>query len=62
MMLNSSCYGVWLEGDALNLGGWDEEVAKGKTFIFKFFIQKKNIGLTHMLDRGYILWSLYFPP
>lgn len=44
----------------LNLVWLEEELVKKKKkgFIFKLFIQKKNIGLTHMFDRGYILWSL----
>lgn len=50
--------------ELLDLGSYRKNSQNKRkcTFIFKVFIQKKNIGLTHMFDRGYILWSLLFPP
>lgn len=42
----------------LNLGNYRRSLEKNSDYIFKIFIQKKNIGLTHMFDRGYMLWSL----
>lgn len=67
MLLHISCYGIWLERDAwscIELMQLEEELAKLKKkktgLIFKLFIQKKNIDLTHIIDRGYILWSLCY--
>lgn len=68
MLLHISCYGIWPQEDALNcieLMRLEEELAKLNKiyisgFIFKLFIKKKNIGLTEMFDRGYILWSLCY--
>lgn len=36
------------------------EIEKCSIYFQTFFIQKKNIGLTQMFDRGYILWSLSY--
>lgn len=37
--------------------GWTKEFKKAISFQ-SFYSEKKNIGLTQMFDRGYILWSL----
>lgn len=66
IVLKSLCYIAWRECCELSWikvvrGGTHKIKRKKKTwFIFKLFIQKKNIGLTQMFDRGYILWSLCY--
>lgn len=69
MLLCIWCYGIWPEEDALRcieLMWLEVELAKLKKkkkdldSFFKLFIQKKNIDLTQIIDRGYILWSLSY--
>ena len=61
-MLHCGSYCIHPEEDASHGSAFKwlkEEHGKNKLVsFFDIFIQKKNIGLTHMFDRGYILWSL----